>query len=334
MKEAARQTRSYLMAMFEHHGFNPRTDLGQNFLIDLNILDYVVEHAELSSNDVVLEVGAGTGGMTAFLAQQAGAVVSVELDRNMHRLAESATDGFENLELLNQDVLKNKNQLAPEVVDRLQHHLAAAPQRRLKLVANLPYSVATPVISNLVATELPWCRMVVTIQLELAERMVARPGKRKYGSLAVWLQSQCDVKLLKRLPPNVFWPRPKVNSAIVRLKPRADKAARIADRSFFQDFLRRLFHQRRKLLRSVLVGMYRRELSKSEVDQVLAAAGMREKQRAEQLSVSRLIELSNCFHTAIHTSESPVQTGQFDDSGSIDGNGSTDAGGSEEGKDQ
>ncbi|MEZ6051155.1 MAG: rRNA adenine N-6-methyltransferase family protein [Planctomycetaceae bacterium] len=113
----------------------------------------------------------------------------------------------------------------------------------MKLVANLPYSIATPVISNLVATDLDWNRMVVTIQYELGERMRARPSTSHYGSLSVWLQSQCRVKLLKKLGPTVFWPRPQVNSAIMKITPDRGAAAQISDRRFFQDYIRRVFHQ-------------------------------------------------------------------------------------------
>lgn len=301
MKEAVRQTRSYLMELFGEHGFNPRTDLGQNFLIDLNIVDFVVESADIGPDDVVLEVGAGTGGMTTFLGQQAGAVISVEVDRNMHALASRTVEPFENVTLLNCDALKNKNRLSPEVLEAVERELAVDSQRRLKLVSNLPYNIATPIISNLVATDLPWVRMVVTIQLELGQRMSAKPGKSHYGALSVWLQSQCRVKLLKKVPPTVFWPRPKVNSAIVLLVPQPDRRAVIDDRHFFQDFLRRLFHQRRKLLRSVLVGMYRKQLSKQQIDALLNEMQFGANTRAEELDVSTLVKLSNLVLRAVGT---------------------------------
>src|SRR5690606_3080298 len=145
--------------------------------VDLNILEFVVASAELTKHDVVLEVGAGTGGMTAFMAKEAGAVVSVEVDSNMAAMARMAIAPFDNVTLINSDALKNKNHFRPEVVDAIRAELAKDPARRLKLVANLPYSIATPVVSNLVASDLPWTKMVVTIQLELGQRMCARPGK-------------------------------------------------------------------------------------------------------------------------------------------------------------
>ncbi|WP_417391508.1 16S rRNA (adenine(1518)-N(6)/adenine(1519)-N(6))-dimethyltransferase RsmA [Gimesia sp.] len=300
MKEDERQTRSYLMQLFERHGFNPRSDLGQNFLIDLNIIEYVVEHGHIQPTDIVLEVGTGTGGMTTFMAQQAAHVITVEYDRNMHTLAQEATRKYDNITLLNCDALKNKNRMSPIVLDEIATQLAAHPGSQLKLVANLPYNVATPIISNIVASDLPWNRMVVTIQYELGLKMSCKPSSSNYGALSVWLQSQCFVKLLKKLGPTVFWPRPKVDSAIVQLTPNPPLKQQIVDRVFFQDFLRRVFQHRRKLMRSTLVGMYSKQLPKADVDSLLLSHGIdKEKARAEELSIPELIELSNSFQEQI-----------------------------------
>lgn len=288
------------MRLFERHGFNPRSDLGQNFLIDLNIIEYVVEQGHIQPTDIVLEVGTGTGGMTTFMAQKARHVISVEYDRNMHTLASEATQKYDNITLLNCDALKNKNRLNPVVLEEIDQQLKANPGSHLKLVANLPYNVATPIISNLVASDLPWNRMVVTIQYELGLKMSCKPATSNYGALSVWLQSQCFVKLLKKVGPTVFWPRPKVDSAIVQLTPNPPLKQKIGDRVFFQDFLRRVFQHRRKLMRSTLVGMYSKQLSKTEVDALLEAHGYeREKTRAEELTVPEMIELANAFQEQI-----------------------------------
>jgi 16S rRNA (adenine1518-N6/adenine1519-N6)-dimethyltransferase len=300
MHEAVRQTRSHLMSVFQKHGFGPRGDLGQNFLIDLNVLEFIVREAELTKNDVVLEVGSGTGGMTTFMAVEAGHVVSVEYDNNMYKLAHSQTEYLDNVTLLNCDALKNKNHLEPQVLEAVEQNLAKIPNAGFKLVANLPYNIATPIISNLVATELPWDRMVATIQLELGERMAARPGTSKYGSLSVWLQAQCRVKVIKRMSPKVFWPRPGVDSAVVKITPLPEKRAEIIDRSFFHDFVRRLFHHRRKLLRGVVCGMYRKDLNKQAVDAILAEACVEDGVRAEQMEVGELVELSNRLVNAVN----------------------------------
>jgi 16S rRNA (adenine1518-N6/adenine1519-N6)-dimethyltransferase len=299
MREAVRQTRSHLMDLFNKHGFNPRGDLGQNFLIDINIIEFIVEEAELTADDVVLEVGSGTGGMTTFMGVAAGHVVSVEYDNNMYKLAQAQTANFDNVTLINTDALKNKNQLAPEVIAEVQKQLDAKPGRRLKLVANLPYNIATPIISNLVATELPWVKIVATIQLELAERMASGPGVSKYGSLAAWLQAQAKVKVIKRMPPTIFWPRPKVDSAVVKITPQKEKRAKIVDREFFHDFVRRGFQHRRKHLRSVVCGMYRKQMPKSAIDECFVTEGIAPETRAEELDVAQLVSLSNSLKNAI-----------------------------------
>lgn len=301
MKDEERQTRTRLMELFEEHGFHPRNNLGQNFLIDLNIVEYIVDSAHLTPDDVVLEIGAGTGGMTTFLAQQAAHVVSVEIDENMFGLATAVTQPYDNISLINTDALRNKNNLSPIVLDEIQRQLDVSPSRKLKVVSNLPYSVATPVVSNLIATDIPWSSMVITIQYELGLRMAARPARNHYGALSVWLQSQAFVKFLKKIPPSVFWPRPKVNSAIVRIMHDKERQNSIANRPFLQDFLRRLFHQRRKLMRSVLVGMYRKQLSKIEVDDILTQLKFKENTRAEEVQPRALVELSNALYAAIET---------------------------------
>ena len=299
MKDAERQTRSHLMELFQRHGYNPRRDLGQNFLIDVNLVEYIARSAELDEKDVVLEVGAGTGGMTAFLVKDAGHVISVELDENVFPLAQEAVKDADNVTLIKTDILKNKHTFSPEVMELVQEKLDSIEGSRLKLVSNLPYNVATPVVSNLVSTELPWKRMVITIQLELGQRMSARPKSSHYGALSAWLQAQCFVKILKRLGPQVFWPRPKVNSAIVLLRPQHERRKAIGDREFYHDFVRRLFHQRRKLMRGVLCGMYRKQIDKAVVDDILMDMKFDESARAEAQPVDRLVALSNRIQRAI-----------------------------------
>jgi 16S rRNA (adenine1518-N6/adenine1519-N6)-dimethyltransferase len=176
-------------------------------------------------------------------------------------------------------------------------------------VANLPYGVATPVISNLVASAYPWERMVVTIQHELAQRMAARESTSNYGALSAWLQSQCRLEVLKTLPPDVFWPRPKVASAMIRIDPDPALRAKVSDREFLHQFLRGVFQQRRKLLRNVLIALYRRELSRTEIDETLKAHDLNADARAEQLPPAQLVNLSNDFSKLVKTAaggSSPV----------------------------
>jgi 16S rRNA (adenine1518-N6/adenine1519-N6)-dimethyltransferase len=189
-------------------------------------------------------------------------------------------------------VLKNKNELHPVVLSAVREELERSPGRRLKLVANLPYCVATPVLSNLLAADVLPAAMVVTIQMELAERITARPGTKDFGALSVWIQSQCDTRIMRCMPPSVFWPRPKVRSAIVQIVPAAAKRDRIADRKFFHAFIRDLFLHRRKHLRSALWTALKESLSKAEVDAILQQQGQEAEVRAEQLDTAVLLALA------------------------------------------
>jgi len=280
-----RQTQSYLRELFQAHGLTPKNKLGQNFLVDLNLIDFIVGHADLSRADLVLEVGAGTGGMTARLADGAGSVLSVEIDASFHQLAQETLGPRPNVVLHHGDVLKNKNLLHPDVLAQLDALRREFQPQHLKLVANLPYAVATPVITNLLLTDLPWERMVVTVQWEIGAKLAARPGTEDFGALSVLVQSVADVEILRRLPPSVFWPRPQVASAIVRIWPNADKRARIGDVGRFRIFLRDLYAHRRKNLRGGLVSLPGATHEKEMVDAKLAELGIDAAARAETLSL-------------------------------------------------
>ncbi len=286
-----RQTLSYLSRTFEVAGIQPKTKYGQNFLIDLNILDVLVRGADLSRRDVILEVGTGMGSLTRHMAPHVGQIVTVEIDRELQALAKRELDQHPNITMLSLDVLRNKNHLRDEVLECVRSKLELIPNGQFKLVANLPYNVATPIISNLLSTNLVPERMVVTIQRELAERIVAPPGCKDYSALSIWMQSLCDCEILRMLPSSVFWPRPKVESAIIRILPKPEKRARIVDLPYFHTTLRALFFHRRKFLRSQLLTASQDRLSKPQVDEILARLGHSESLRAEQLSVEQIIEL-------------------------------------------
>ena len=286
-----RQTQSFLRGRFAEIGVRPRSKLGQNFLIDLNLQHFLAEAARLGPDDVVLEVGTGTGSLTALMAARVAAVVTVEIDANLYRLASEELDRLNNVRMLRCDVLKSKNRLAPEILQRVDEQLGAAPGRRFKLAANLPYQVATPLISNLLALDRPPELMTVTIQKELADRIVARPRTKDYGALSIWVQSQCRAEILKVMPPSVFWPRPKVNSAIIQIKLDKERRSRIPDRTFFHQFARSMFFHRRKLLRSELLSALKGQADKTQVDAVIAAMQLKPTARAEELSVSQMLDL-------------------------------------------
>jgi 16S rRNA (adenine1518-N6/adenine1519-N6)-dimethyltransferase len=295
---APRQTQSVLRELIEARGLKPKNKLGQNFLVDLNLIDFIVRHADLNRDDLVLEVGTGTGSLTAKLVDGAGAVLSVEVDASFHQLAQETLGPRSNLVLLYGDILKNKNQLNPDVLTQLDALRQEFHTKRLKLIANLPYAVATPVISNLLLSDRPIERMVVTVQWEIGAKLAAWPGTEHFGGLSVLVQSLADVEIRRRLPPAVFWPRPQVASAIIRIWPRPARRAQVGDVPRFREFLRDLYAHRRKNLRGALASIPGIGLDKAGIDAKLAQLDIDGAARAETLSVENHQRLFAAFSDA------------------------------------
>jgi 16S rRNA (adenine1518-N6/adenine1519-N6)-dimethyltransferase len=291
-----RQTQSYLRSLFAERGIAPQRRLGQNFLIDLNIHEVIVKAAEVGPGDVVLEVGSGTGALTSLMAARGATVVAVDVDPAMARLTAEAVAGLPNVRVLQRDALAGKHVLDSQVLDAVRSGLAAGPDRRFKLVANLPYNVATPLIANLlVHDELCPALLVVTIQRELADRLVARPASGAYGAVSVLVQALAEVSIVRGLPPSVFWPRPKVDSAVVAIRPDANRRAQVGDVAWFHQLVRQIFLHRRKYIRHVLAGLWREEWTKPEVDAWLEAQGLSGQLRAEALDVEEFIGLAHAL---------------------------------------
>jgi 16S rRNA (adenine1518-N6/adenine1519-N6)-dimethyltransferase len=289
----ARQTKTFLLERFREMGIRPATRHGQNFLIDLNLVELIVEAAELTKDDVVLEVGTGTGSLTQMLAELAAAVVTAEIDAHLYELASEQLIDLPNVTMLKLDALRNKNNLDDRIMDAVGEHLAAAPGRRFKLVANLPYNIATPVISNLLLARHVPHSMTVTIQKELAERIVAVPSTKDYSALSVWIQSQANSEIVRILPPSVFWPAPKVSSAILRIVVDHNRRSKISDLTYFHQITKALFLHRRKFLRANVLAAMKRHLNKPEVDALLDDMGFAADSRTEQLDVPTLIKLAD-----------------------------------------
>jgi 16S rRNA (adenine1518-N6/adenine1519-N6)-dimethyltransferase len=279
-------------------GIRPATRHGQNFLIDLNLVDLIVESAELTKDDVVLEVGTGTGSLTAMMAERAAAVVTVEIDAHLFELASEQLIDLPNVTMLQFDALRNKNNIDDRVMDAIGERLEEAPGRRFKLVANLPYNIATPILSNLLLARHVPHSMTATIQKELAERITASPSTKDYSALSVWMQSQANSEIVRLLPPSVFWPAPKVTSAILRIVVDPEKRAQIGDLHFFHQIIKALFLHRRKFLRANLLAAMKRHLSKEQVDALIGEMGFTFDTRTEQLDVPTLIRLAEKVRVA------------------------------------
>jgi 16S rRNA (adenine1518-N6/adenine1519-N6)-dimethyltransferase len=286
-----RQTLSYLQDKFRRAGLLPQIRFGQNFLIDLNLIDLIMRSADLTTKDVVLEIGTGMGSLTTKMALFAGSVITVEIDPMLAQLAQQELAPYSNVTMVQRDALRNKNNLDDEVLEAVRSKMRQVPGSRFKLVANLPYNVATPIISNLLQVDPLVDKMVVTIQKELAERIAAKPKTKDYSALSIWIQSQCEVEIVRTMPPDVFWPRPKVDSAILSITPNAQLRSRIVDLEYFHQTVRALFFHRRKFLRGVVVSAMKDKLTKENVDQVLSEAGLDATSRAEEMPIEQIIDL-------------------------------------------
>ena len=312
-----RQTQSYLRSLFAQRGMAPQHRFGQNFLVDLNLHDLIVKTAGVGPDDVVLEVGPGAGAMTSLMAATGAVVVAVDIDPAMVALTREATAGLPNVRVLQADALAGKNTLNPEVLDNVRAGLAVSPSRRFKLVANLPYNVATPVVSNLlVHPELCPVKLVVTIQLELAERMRAAPATAHYGALSVLVQALADCELVRVLRPSVFWPRPKVESAVVAITPDPARRAEVGDLPWFHRVVRQVFLYRRKNLRGVLHSLWKheRDWTKPEVDALLESIGLSGMIRAEAMNVEEFRSLADALKARLGPA-SDEDAGRDDDEG-------------------
>jgi 16S rRNA (adenine1518-N6/adenine1519-N6)-dimethyltransferase len=244
------------------------------------------------------------------MADKAAAVITVELDPVMQNLAKQELFGRENVRFIKVDILKNKNRLRDEVLAMIREELAKpgtasvtghnadvgkeGEQRQFKLVANLPYNVATPLISNLLLTDIPPTLMCVTIQKELADRITAKPRSKDWGALSLWIQSQCQAEIVRIMPPTVFWPRPKVDSAIIRLTLDEKRRKKIPDLKFFNEFCRAIFFHRRKFLRAELCSAFKYTIPKERIDEIMDEMEFDITTRAETLplkTIQRLCEL-------------------------------------------
>lgn len=245
-----KQTQRYLRSLFRERGLRPERKLGQCFLVDPNLHELVLRTAAPGPDDFVFEVGAGTGQLTRGLARAARSVLAVEIDERLHALAAEHLWDLGNVELLRGDVLASKRRLHPEVLRRLEAGTAA--HGPCLLAANLPYHVALPVLQNFLAAGLPWARIAVTVQKELADRMTAGPERPKdYNAFTLLFQARARAEVVRRLAPSVFWPPPRVQSALVRAEP-APPLPPGFPFPLFEDLVRKAFLGRRKKLSNAL----------------------------------------------------------------------------------
>jgi 16S rRNA (adenine1518-N6/adenine1519-N6)-dimethyltransferase len=241
------QTKRQIQQLLDSAGVRPNKRLGQHFLIDLNLMRLLVDSANIKNNDIVLEVGCGTGSLTTELVDKADFVIAVELDRILAGLAKSSLSNAGNVELVNTDILKSKHTFSPMVVSALES-ARKKYNGRILLVANLPYNVASPTMLNLITGAVTADAMYVTVQKEVADRMTAAAGSRNYSILSIFLSAVGDVKTIRILRPSVFWPQPQVDSAMIGFVRKQEKYGRIEDMDLFSETVNLFMGHRRKTL--------------------------------------------------------------------------------------
>lgn len=263
------------------HGLRPNKQLGQNFLVDENILKKIIAAAELGPEDTVLEIGPGIGVLTGPLAEVARQVIAVEIDKGLIPVLEENLAAYANVKIIWGDILKVE-----------QGELLAAATTPFKVVANLPYYITSPVIMALLTGPLPLERLVLMVQREVARRLTAAPGSKDYGVLSVAVQYYTQPEMVAQVPRTVFYPRPDVDSAVVLLKMRPSPAVVVGDEALFFRLVRGAFGQRRKTLLNSLRGEFGGQYSREELVSFLQAAGIDPSRRGETLTLEEFAALA------------------------------------------
>ena len=292
------QTKQQIQRLLASAGTGPNKRLGQNFLIDLNLMRLLVDAARIHSNDVILEVGPGTGSFTEGLAEVAGKVVCVEYDSVLASIAAGQLAKADNVEIINADALENKNTLCAQAVKAV----TAAKEElggRFMLVANLPYNVAASVMANLVVGgegNVIADEMHVTVQKEVAERMVSAPGSKLYGILSIYMEACGDAKMIRKLPASVFWPAPQVESAMISFVRNQKKVSRIHNLSIFKDTVNLFMGHRRKMLQGCVKFADGRLEKVHGWHDIFAEAFIDPHKRPEELTATDYISIANlCY---------------------------------------
>ena len=273
--------------ILQKYQFHFQKKYGQNFLIDTSVLERIIKAAQISTEDCVLEIGPGIGTMTQYLAETAGKVVAVEIDKALIPILEETLGPYENVTVLQGDILKvNIGELAEK------YHKG----KPLKVVANLPYYITTPIIMGLFEKKVPLDSITVMVQKEVAERMRAKPGTKDYGALSLAVQFYAVPQIVANVPPNCFMPRPAVGSAVVKLTCFEKPPVEVKSERFLFALIRAAFNQRRKMLINALTGAGGIDVTKDRITEALEKLGIQETIRGEKLSLAEFAGLADMLY--------------------------------------
>ena len=284
MKEPTLGSPQNTIAVLQKYNFVFQKKFGQNFLIDTHVLDKIIRSAEITKDDFVLEIGPGIGTMTQYLACAAGKVVAVEVDRALIPILADTLDGYDNVTVINEDVLK---------VDIAKLAEEQNGGRSIKVVANLPYYITTPIIMGLFEKNVPIKSITVMVQKEVADRMQVGPGTKDYGALSLAVQYYAKPYIVANVPPNCFMPRPKVGSAVIRLERYEEPPVQVKDERLMFRIIRASFNQRRKTLANGLKNSPELDFTKEEIEAAIETLGKGASVRGEALTLKEFARLSD-----------------------------------------
>lgn len=272
------------IAVLQKYNFNFQKKFGQNFLIDTHVLDKIISAAGITKDDFVLEIGPGIGTMTQYLACAAREVVAVEIDKNLIPILEDTLSDYDNVSIINEDILK---------VDLVSLAEEKNQGRPIKVVANLPYYITTPIIMGLFEKRVPLESITVMVQKEVADRMQVGPGTKDYGALSLAVQYYAEPYIVANVPPNCFMPRPSVGSAVIRLTRHKEMPVQVKDEQLMFKLIRASFNQRRKTLANGLKNSAELDLSKEVIEQAIEQLGKGASIRGEALTLEEFAQLAN-----------------------------------------
>ena len=275
------------IAVLQKYKFNFQKKFGQNFLIDTHVLDKIIDAAGITEEDFVLEIGPGIGTMTQYLCENAREVVAVEIDKNLIPILEDTLSDYRNVTVINQDILKlDIPALAKEKNDG----------KPIKVVANLPYYITTPIIMGLFENHVPIKSITVMVQKEVADRMQVGPGTKDYGALSLAVQYYAKPYIVANVPPNCFMPRPKVGSAVIRLERYEEPPVKVKDEKLMFRIIRASFNQRRKTLANGLKNSAELDYTKEEIEAAIEALGRGASIRGEALTLEEFAKLADFLY--------------------------------------
>ena len=266
------------------HRFIPKKKLGQHFMIDPMTLDRIIKVSSISKEDLVIEIGTGTGILTETLAENSGFVISIEYDKILIEIAKDILKEYKNIELVRDDFLKFDIKKALKKYPKFKSY---------KVIANLPYYITAPIISKLIETKPCFSLATLTVQREVGDRMIAEPGSKSYGSFSIYVQYYFEVKIASYIPKSAFIPHPAVSSAIIILKPRKIPPVKVKNEKTFFDIVHAAFEHRRKTLRNAILISGKFKFPRDKLDKALSKAGIDGERRGETLNMEEFAKISN-----------------------------------------